>query len=47
MRLDRRHEQAITCPLPHDELARLHRLAEEAWFFDDLAVQVDGMARAA
>ena len=31
MRLDGRHEQAITRQLPHDELVQLHRLPEEAW----------------
>jgi hypothetical protein len=36
-RLDRWHEQAITRPLPHDELVQLHRLTEEAWVFADLA----------
>ena len=46
-RLDRRHEQAITRPLPHYELVRLHRLTEEAWVFADLAGQGDDLARAA
>jgi hypothetical protein len=47
MRLCRRHEQAITCPLSHHELVRLHRLTEKAWLFADLAGQGYGMARAA
>ena len=46
-RLDRRHEQAITCPLPHYELVQLHRLTEEAWIFADLAAQGDDLARTA
>ena len=47
MRLDRPHEQAITCPLPHDELVQLHRLASQARVFADLAEQGDGLGRAA
>ena len=46
-RLDRRHEQAITRPLPHDELVQLQRLTEEARVFADLAGQGDDLARAA
>ena len=30
MRLDRLHEQAITRPLPHDELVQLHCVASQA-----------------
>ena len=47
MRLDRPHEQAITCPLPHDELVQLHRLTSQARVFADLAGQGDGLDRAA
>ena len=47
MRLDSPHEQAITCPLPHDELVQLHRLASQARVFADLSGQGDGLGRAA
>ena len=47
MRLDSRHEQANTRPLPHDELVQLQRLTEEAGFFADLAGQRDDLAGAA
>jgi hypothetical protein len=47
MRLYRRHEQAISRPLPHYELVQLHRLTEEAWVVADLAGQGDDLARAA
>ena len=47
MWLDVQDEQAITHPLPHDELVQLHRLTEEAWVFADLAGQGDDLARAA
>ena len=35
MRLDRPHEQAITRPLPHDELVQLHCRAAQARVFAD------------
>ncbi len=47
MWLDRPHEQAITRPLPHDELVQLQRLTEEARVFADLAGQGDDLACAA
>lgn len=47
MRLDRAHEQAITHPLPHDELAQLHCFAAQARVAADLAGQGDDLARAA
>jgi putative transposase len=47
MRLDRPHEQAITRPLPHDELVQLHCCASQARVFADLAGQGDDLARAA
>jgi hypothetical protein len=46
-RLDGRHEQAQARPLPHDELVRLQRCADEARVSADLAGQGDGLARAA
>lgn len=47
IRLDGRHEQAQARPLPHDELVRLQRCADEARVSADLAGQGDGLARAA
>ena len=47
MRLDGLHEQAITRPLPHDELVQLHCLAAQARVFADMAGQGDDLARAA
>ena len=47
MRLEGRHEQAQTRPLPHDELVRLQRCASEARVVADLAGQGDELARAA
>lgn len=47
MQLDRRYEQAITRPTPHDELVQIHFLTEEAWFFADLTGQGDDQACAA
>ncbi|WP_246849246.1 hypothetical protein [Rubellimicrobium arenae] len=38
------HEQAVTCPLPHDELARVQRVAAPAWFPAGLAGPGDGVA---
>lgn len=47
MRLDGQHEQAQTRPLPHHQLVRLQRCAQEARVTADLAEQGDGLARAA
>jgi hypothetical protein len=47
MRLDRRHEQAITHPVPHDELVRLHSGSAQARIAADLARQGDDPARTA
>ena len=47
MRLDGAHEQAITCPLPHDELVQLQRCAKKARVVVDLAGQGDDLACAA
>lgn len=47
MRLDRLHEQTITRPLPHHELAQLYSFTEEAWLFADLAGQGYDLACAA
>ena len=47
MRLDRPHEQAITRPLPHDELVQLQRFASQARVAADLAGQGHDVARAA
>ena len=47
MRLDEAHAQAILCPLPHDELIRLHCGAEEARFAVDLVGQGPDLACAA
>ncbi len=47
MRLDGCHEQAITRPLPHDELVQLHGVASEARVAADLAGQGHDLARAA
>lgn len=47
MRLDGPHEQAITRPLPHDELVQLHGFAAQARVTADLAGQGDELARAA
>ena len=47
MRLDGAHEQAITRPLPYDELDQLHCLAAKARVFADMAGQGDELARAA
>ena len=47
MRLDGVHEQAVTRPLPHDELVQLHGFAEEARITVDLAGQGDDLACAA
>ena len=47
MRLDGPYEQAITRPLPHDELVLLHCGASQAGFIADLAGQGDDLARAA
>lgn len=47
MRLDGQHEQAQTRPLPHYQLVRLQRSAQEARVTADLAGQGDGLARAA
>jgi len=46
MRLDGLHEQAITRPLPHDELVQLHGFSAQARVAADLAGQGDGLARA-
>lgn len=45
--LDSWHEQAISRPLPHDELIQLHRLTEEARVAVDLAGQGNDLACAA
>jgi hypothetical protein len=47
MRLDRPHEQAITRPLPHDELVQLHGFASQVRVSADLVGQGDDLARAA
>ena len=47
MRLDVLHEEAILCPLPHDELVRLPCGAEEARFAVDLVGQGHDLACAA
>lgn len=47
MRLDGRDEQAITRPLPHDELVQLHGVASEARVAFDLAGQGHVLAGAA
>lgn len=47
MRLDGTHEQAITRPLPHDELAQLHGVSAQARIPTDLAGQGHVLARAA
>ena len=47
MRLEGRHDEALTRPLSHDELAQLQRRAEEARLAADLAGQGDGLACAA
>ena len=47
MRLDRLHEQAITRPLPHDELVQRYRIAPQARLVADLVGQGDDLARAA
>ena len=47
MRLDVLHEQAITRPIPHDELVQLHFFAPQARVTSDLAGQGDGLACAA
>lgn len=47
MRLDGAHEQAISCPLPHDELVQLHCSAAQTRLPAALAGQGDDLARAA
>ncbi len=47
MRLDGVHEQAITRPLPHDELVQLQCFPSQAWVSADLAGQGDDLACAA
>ena len=47
MRLDGAYEQAITRPLPHDELVQLHGVSAQARIPADLARQGDDLARAA
>ena len=47
MRLDGLHEQSITRPLSHDELAQLLSVAAQARVSADLAGQGDDLARAA
>jgi hypothetical protein len=47
LRLDRVHEQAITYPLPHDELVQLQCVAEKARVAVDLAGQGHDLACAA
>ena len=47
MRLDGLHEQAITRPLPHYELVKLHFGAAQARLAVDLAGQGHDLARAA
>ena len=47
MRLDGRHEQADTHPLPHDELVKLHCFTSLPRVAADLAGQGDDLARAA
>jgi len=47
MQLDGLHEQAITRPLPHDELVQLHCVALQARFAVDLAGEGHDLARAA
>ncbi len=47
MRLERVYEQAITRPLPHDELVQLHGFAVQARVSADLAGQGHDLACAA
>ena len=47
MQLDELHEQAITRPLPHDELVQLHGVSTQARVAADLAGQGDDLARVA
>ena len=47
MRLDRPHEQAITRPLPNDELAQLHVFSAQARVASDLVGQGHDLVRAA
>ena len=47
MRLDGPYEQAITRPLPHNELVQRHGLAPQARVAADLVGQGDDLARAA
>lgn len=47
MRLDDTHEQAITRPVPHDELVQLHLFAVQARVATDLAGQGDDLTRTA
>lgn len=47
MRLDGAHEQAITRPLPHDELVQLHGVSAQARVAADLAGQGHDLACAA
>lgn len=47
MRLDGAHEQAITRPLPHDELVQLHSVSAQARVAADLAGQGHDLACAA
>ena len=46
-KLDGSHDETLTRPLPHNELAPLQRHAREAWIIVDLAGQGDGLACAA
>ncbi len=46
MRLDGSHGQAMTRPLPHDELVQLHGVSAQARIPADLARQGDDLARA-
>jgi hypothetical protein len=47
MRLDGADEQAITRPIPRDELVQLHFFAPQARVTSDLAGQGDDLACAA
>ena len=46
MWLDGEHEQAITRPLPHHELAQLHGVAAQARLIADLFGQGHDLVRA-
>ncbi len=47
MRLEGMHDEALSRPLPHDELVQLQCSTAETRFLADLAGQGHGLARAA